>query len=167
MVVTQVLVVADTHVRPDTLDRIPAAVWDSARASDLILHAGDVVCRELVSALGELAPVHAVRGNNDVGRVDELPETVELDIGGRAVAMIHDSGARQGRPARMHRRFPSADIVVFGHSHEPIDDVTEFGQVLFNPGSPTQRRRQPQCSFGVLELGGRELERRLVYLPRT
>ena len=66
--------------------------------------------------------------------------------------MVHDSGARQGRPGRMRRRFPDADLVVFGHSHEPVDEVGDDGQRLFNPGSPTHRRRQPQSSYGVLEV---------------
>jgi predicted phosphodiesterase len=79
--------------------------------------------------------------------------------------MVHDSGARKGRPARMRRWFPDADVVVFGHSHEPIDDEGVDGQRLFNPGSPTQRRRQPHRSMGVLELGGgRILDHRIVTL---
>ncbi len=151
-VTTRLLVVADTHVHADRLERIPDTVWHHAETADLVLHAGDVVCDELLVELGRRAPVHAVLGNNDVGHVDHLPETVELELEGVRIAMVHDSGARKGRGNRMRRRFPAADLVVFGHSHEPVEVGTEHGQRLFNPGSPTQRRRQPHCSFGLVDV---------------
>lgn len=148
------LVLSDTHLRDGQLDRLPDVVWRTATEVDVVLHAGDVVERELLTALGEAAPVHAVLGNNDVTLVDELPESTELELGGVRVAMVHDSGARGGREARMSRRFPGAKVVLFGHSHEPQCAWTEHDQLLFNPGSATQRRRQPQHTFGVLELDG-------------
>ena len=89
----------------------------------------------------------------------DLPERLEVELSGVKLAMVHDSGARVGREARLHRWFPEADVVVFGHSHDPLDLFSFHRQLLFNPGSPTQRRRQAQCSFGWLVLDqGRVLE---------
>jgi len=96
--------------------------------------------------------VYAVLGNNDRGLVGLIPETLELDLEGVRVGMVHDSGATAGRPARMRRRFPSCDVVVFGHSHQPVDAEGVDGQRLFNPGSPTQRRRAPGHTIGLLEI---------------
>jgi predicted phosphodiesterase len=94
-----------------------------------------------------------VLGNNDDAELQAtLPETLELDLDGVSVAIVHDSGARKGRPARMARRFPGAAVVVFGHSHIPVDEPGVDGQWLMNPGSATQRRRQPHHTVGVLEL---------------
>jgi putative phosphoesterase len=95
--------------------------------------------------------VHAVLGNNDVELRRDLPEERLFDFDGVRIGMVHDSGPRDGRARRMHRRFPAADIVVFGHSHIPWDTEGVDGQILFNPGSPTERRRQPRCTYGVLE----------------
>ncbi|HSK89802.1 MAG TPA: metallophosphoesterase family protein [Euzebyales bacterium] len=157
-----VLVLADTHIRRGTSRRLPPRVLDLARDADLILHAGDVVVHEVLDELGRYAPVHAVLGNNDHTLVGELPETLELDLAGVRVGMIHDSGAAKGRERRMARRFPGCDLVVFGHSHIPWDSVGPHGQVLFNPGSPTERRRQPHRTAGVVRLdGGRITDRRI------
>jgi uncharacterized protein len=149
---TTVLVLADTHLREDQLERLPEAVRRHAETVDVILHAGDMFSAALLDDLSAYAPVHAVRGNNDHDLHDLLPETVELVIDGVRIAMVHDSGARQGRPSRMHRRFPDAGIVVFGHSHDPVAEEGVEGQFLFNPGSPTQRRRQPEHTIGLLDL---------------
>jgi putative phosphoesterase len=93
-----------------------------------------------------------VLGNNDTALVRVLAEAVELDLEGVRVAILHDGGPRAGREARLHRRFPSADVVVFGHSHIPWNAVGLAGQLLFNPGSPTQRRGQPHPTFGLFEI---------------
>ena len=160
------LVVADTHVRPDRARTLPDQVWAEAERADVILHAGDVMTGELLAELGRHAPVHAVLGNNDVTLVDELPETLELELDGVPVAMIHDSGARVGRAQRMQRRFPDAAVVVYGHSHLPDDSEGAGGQRLFNPGSCTERRRAPERTYGLLELrGGRLVAHRIVTLP--
>jgi putative phosphoesterase len=95
--------------------------------------------------------VHAVLGNNDIELARVLPETRVVDLDGVQVAMIHDSGARAGRAGRLHRRFPHANAVVFGHSHLPVNESGIDGQLLFNPGSPTQRRMAPTKTVGVLE----------------
>ncbi len=152
---------ADTHLTAPRLDALPAAIWSVADEATAILHAGDITCPELLDALGERAPVYAVLGNNDLDTVD-LPERLEFELSGVRLAMVHDSGARIGREARMHRWFPAADVVVFGHSHDPLNLFTFEHQLLFNPGSPTQRRRRPQCSYGWLVLDeGRVLEHAL------
>ena len=117
------------------------------------MHAGDVCTADVLDELAAYAPVRAVRGNNDGPGVAAwgAPETLDLDLGGLRVAMIHDSGQATGRPARLRRRFPAADLVIFGHSHIPLDH-TEHGQRIFNPGSPTDRRRQPRGTLGLLDV---------------
>lgn len=143
--------VSDTHLTADRLDRLPAQVTEAAAAADVILHAGDVVCTELLDVLGTHAPVHAVLGNNDRGLDGVLPDRLVVQLEGVVVAMVHDSGARTGRPARLRRWFPDADLVVFGHSHEPVAEC-DGDRWLVNPGSPTQRRRQPNPTFAVVDL---------------
>lgn len=142
---------ADTHLRAD-LSKLPPEVWGEVEACDAVLHAGDVMTGDLLDALRERRPVHAVLGNNDAALVGLLPDRIELELAGVRLAMVHDSGARTGRERRMRRWFPDAGIVVFGHSHIPVDAEGEDGQRLFNPGSAVQRRRQPQRTMGVLEL---------------
>lgn len=154
----RVVVLSDTHLRPGGRG-LPDPVVAALADADLILHAGDVVDAFLLDELAGYAPVHAVLGNNDHGLADRLPERLELDCDGVRLAMIHDSGARTGRPARLRRWFPDAGVVIFGHSHDPVDESGEGGQWLFNPGSPTQRRRQPHPSFGLLEIGAGALTR--------
>jgi len=161
----RVAVLSDTHLRGG-LDRLPGAVHDELERADVVLHAGDVLDAAALDAFVERVaprPFHAVLGNNDHELVRALPDRLELELGGVAVAMVHDSGARAGREARMRRWFPTADVVVFGHSHEPCDAAGLDGQLLFNPGSAVQRRRQPHRTMGVLELGGgRVLAHRIV-----
>lgn len=149
--ILRLLVLADTHLRGD-LSALPSEVWEQVEVCDVILHAGDVVTADLLDALRARRPVHAVLGNNDHALVGALPDRLELDLAGVRVAMVHDSGARSGRERRMRRWFPNADVVVFGHSHEPVDAEGDDGQRLFNPGSALQRRRQPRRTIGVLEL---------------
>ena len=148
---------SDTHLTAATVDRMPAEVWSMAEAADVVLHAGDVVEAAVLSALSDRAPVHAVLGNNDRGI--RLPEVLELELGGVRLAMVHDSGARTGRERRLARRFPTAGVVVFGHSHAPLVEGGLDGQLLVNPGSPTQRRRQPVHTVAELELVDGEVRR--------
>jgi len=155
--VTEVVVLADTHIRRGSARRLPAAVYAALERADLVLHAGDVVTAALLEELGGFAPTLAVLGNNDGELRGRLPEERLFTVEGVRIAMVHDSGARTGREARLHRRFPSADIVVFGHSHIPVDEPGLDGQWLFNPGSPTERRRQPVHTFGRLRVDDGEL----------
>jgi putative phosphoesterase len=158
--VLRVLVLADTHLHSRPLGaqravrRLPDSVWPYLRRADVILHAGDVLDEGILGELSELAPVHAVLGNNDRSLIGILPVTRIVELGGVRIGMIHDSGAAAGRAGRLRRRFPDADVVVFGHSHAPVNEEGDDRQLLFNPGSPTQRRRQPVHSIGELRIAG-------------
>jgi uncharacterized protein len=160
----RVVVIADTHLRRSWPNRrLPVAAERELATADVILHAGDITQAEHLEAFARHAPVHAVLGNNDPELVDVLPETLELVLEGVRIAMIHDSGPARGRARRLRTRFPDADVVVFGHSHIPWNEPGEGGQLLFNPGSPTERRRQPHRTVGVLDLAeGRVVDARIV-----
>jgi putative phosphoesterase len=153
----RVVVLADTHA-PRRWKGCPPAVAALLDGADAILHAGDVCVPSVLDELAAYAPVHVVLGNNDGPDVAAwgAPETVELDLDGLRVGMIHDSGHKDGRVNRMRRRFPDADLVVFGHSHIPLDE-TGAGLRIFNPGSPTDRRRQPRGTVGELTIVAGEL----------
>lgn len=148
---------SDTHA-PRRWKTCPPAVAAQLRGTDLILHAGDVCTAAVLAELAGYAPVHAVLGNNDGPDVAAwgAPETAELDLAGLRVAMLHDSGPATGRLRRLHRRFPEADLVVFGHSHIPLDDRDDHLRI-FNPGSPTDRRRQPRGTVGQLHIESGQL----------
>jgi uncharacterized protein len=148
----QVVVLSDTHA-PRRWKTCPPAVALRLRGADLILHAGDVCTATVLDELTQYAPVQAVLGNNDGCDVADwgAPPALELEVGGLPVAMIHDSGTRQGRLARMRRRFPAARLVVFGHSHIPLNE-SDGDLQIFNPGSPTDRRAQPQGTIGILQI---------------
>jgi putative phosphoesterase len=150
----KVVALADTHA-PRRWKSCPPRVAAHVRGADLILHAGDVCTAAVLGELSGYAPVRAVRGNNDGPDVAAwgAPATLELDVGGLPVALVHDAGPAAGRPARLRRLFPRASLVVFGHSHIPLDH-SEGGQRIFNPGSPTDRRRQPHGTIGLLEIAG-------------
>jgi putative phosphoesterase len=145
-----VVVVSDTHA-PRFWKRCPPALAVRLAGADLILHAGDICIPQVLDELAQYAPVRAVLGNNDGPDVAELgvPESLELDLDGLRVGMIHDSGPKDGRLSRLRRRFPDCDLVVFGHSHIPLDEA-DASLRIFNPGSPTDKRRQPYGTFGEL-----------------
>jgi putative phosphoesterase len=141
-------VLADTHI-PKRARDLPPQAYQHLSGVDAIIHAGDVLTASVLDKLGEIAPVYAVLGNND--RDLRLPERLELRWEGVAIAVVHDSGAREGRPARLRRWFPGATVAVFGHSHTPVNEWHD-GLLLFNPGSATDRRRQPSHTLGLLRL---------------
>jgi uncharacterized protein len=148
-----VVVLADTHLRRAWPSRrLSDATIEILGTADVILHAGDITEPEHLEALRVFAPVHAVLGNNDHELRGVLPESLSLELAGVRVAMIHDSGPARGRERRLHEWFPYARVVVFGHSHIPWNRRGQAGQLLFNPGSPTERRRQPHRTVGVLDL---------------
>jgi len=153
----KVVVLADTHA-PRRWRSCPPRVASHLRSADLILHAGDVCTADVLDELAAYAPVHAVRGNNDGPDVAAwgAPDTLEIDLGGVRVAMIHDSGPRRGRAARLRRRFPGADLVVFGHSHIPVDQTAD-GHRILNPGSASDPRGQPHGTLGLLDIDGGRL----------
>ena len=148
----RVVVLADTHA-PRRWRACPPRVAAALRGADLILHAGDVCTAAVLAELAQYGPVVAVLGNNDGPDVADwgAERIAELNLNGLRVAMLHDSGPSAGRLARMCRTFPAADLVVFGHSHIPLDQ-SGYGLRIFNPGSPTDRRRQPHGTFGVLRI---------------
>jgi uncharacterized protein len=148
----RVVAVADTHA-PRRWKSCPPVLAAWLRRADVILHAGDVCTAAVLDELAQYAPVHAVVGNNDGPDVvawGALP-TRQTELAGLRVAMIHDSGTANGRLRRMRVAFPDADLVVYGHSHIPLD-ARDGGFRIFNPGSPTDRRRQPHGTFGVLQI---------------
>ena len=144
-----VVVLSDTHMWPGRARSLPAAVYPHLEQADLILHAGDITTRHLIDELEAFAPVVAVLGNNDPELVGVLPDTRTFVLGTTRIAMVHNSGQREGRGVRLRQAFPDADVVVFGHSHEPSNQRTPDGLLLFNPGSPTERRRAPAHTIGT------------------
>ena len=162
----RVAVISDTHA-PRFWKRCPPSVAEHLRTAELILHAGDVCTPGVLDELAEFAPVRVVLGNNDGPEVAAwgATDTLEFDIEGLAVAMIHDSGPRDGRLNRLRKRFPAAGLVVFGHSHIPWDQ-TDGGLRILNPGSPTDKRRQPHGTLAMLDIaGGMVVSSELVALP--
>lgn len=146
----RVAVLSDTHA-PRFWKRCPPAVAAHLDGVGAILHAGDVCTADVLDELAQWAPVHAVLGNNDGADVAAwgAPPELHLDLAGLRLAMVHDSGPARGRGPRLRRRFPDAELVIFGHSHIPWDETCD-GQRAFNPGSPTDKRRQPRGTMGEL-----------------
>jgi putative phosphoesterase len=144
-----VAVISDTHL-PRRARRLPEACVERLRAADAILHAGDFMELEILDALQALGPpVHAVRGNVDSPQlVARLPLQRIVEFEAVRIGMVHDAGPAPGRLERMRRRFPDAQAVVFGHSHIPLHEEHE-GFQIFNPGSPTERRRAPTHTMGL------------------
>ena len=142
------VILADTHI-PRRARTLPEGLVAYLERADLVLHAGDLIGPSVLEELSAYnAPAHAVRGNVDMPGLD-LPEALQLDFGGARIAMVHDSGRKEGRRKRLGKRFPEARVVVFGHSHIPfLED--ENGLLLLNPGSPTDKRRQPEHTFALL-----------------
>jgi putative phosphoesterase len=178
-VTTRLLLLADTHV-PRRARDLPAAVWAEVDRADVVVHAGDWVEPALLDALlarlaapgrdgpGRLIGVH---GNNDGAELRRrLPEVARDEVEGVPLAVVHETGDARGREARCGAdpRFAGAAVLVFGHSHIPWDTTTPGGLRLLNPGSPTDRRRQPACTFmTVIADAGRLVEVRTHRLPAS
>jgi len=143
----ELLLIADTHV-PKRAKELPAAVWDQVARVDVVVHAGDWVTPPLLDELeGRAARLLACWGNNDGDELRRrLPERADATLDGVRFTVVHETGASAGRDARMAARYPHTDVLVFGHSHIPWD-TTAGGLRLLNPGSPTDRRRQPHCTY--------------------
>ncbi|WP_394770433.1 metallophosphoesterase family protein [Lacisediminihabitans sp.] len=159
---TRLLLISDTHV-PARARELPAALWHAVDAADVVVHAGDWVDVPLLDELEDRAKrLVGVWGNNDGPALrDRLPEIARVTLDGVRMAVVHETGAAAGREGRMDTAFPQTDLLVFGHSHIPWDTTTPRGLRLLNPGSPTDRRRQPAHTFmtAVLEAGElREVE---------
>jgi len=154
----RLLLLADTHVPLRARD-LPAAVWDEVFKADVVLHAGDWVAPELLDELStKAARLVGCCGNND-GPVlrSRLPERADVMLGGLHFTVVHETGAAAGREARMSRRYPDSDVLVFGHSHIPWDTTTPTGLRLLNPGSPTDRRKEPACTYMTVTVAERAL----------
>lgn len=144
----RVLMTADTHL-PKRARRLPDELWAAVEAADLVLHAGDWVDVALLDELeARSRRLVGVHGNNDHGVLRErLPEVARVEVEGLRFAVVHETGPATGRERRCDERFPDTDVLVFGHSHIPWDTTTPTGLRLLNPGSPTDRRRQPVCTY--------------------
>ena len=154
----RLLLIADTHV-PRRARDLPARVWDEVARADVVVHAGDWVSPELLDTLEtRAARLVACWGNNDGPALRaRLPERADATLEGLRLTVVHETGGAAGRDARMSRLYPDSDVLVFGHSHIPWDTTTKTGLRLLNPGSPTDRRRQPFCSYMTAGVDNGEL----------
>ena len=145
----QIAVISDTHL-PRGTRRLPDACVERLKRAELILHAGDLMTIAVLRELETYGQVVAVHGNVDDAELHAaLPASAAVTAAGATIAITHDAGPAKGRLARMRRRFPEADAVVFGHSHIPLHERAEDGFQIFNPGSPTERRRSPSHTMGI------------------
>lgn len=142
------VLIADTHL-PKRAKALPDALWRAITAADVVFHAGDWVDRATLDDLeARSRRVVGVWGNNDGPELrGRLPERVNIELEGVQFAMTHETGQKAGRERRMDAQFPDVDVLIFGHSHIPWDTTTPRGLRLLNPGSPTDRRRQPRVTF--------------------
>jgi putative phosphoesterase len=144
----RLVLMADTHV-PRRAKDLPAPLWQAVEGADVVVHAGDWVDVALLDALeARAARLVGVYGNNDGPLLRaRLPEVATVELDGVRMAVIHETGPSGGRERRCAERFPDVDVLVFGHSHIPWDTTATTGLRLLNPGSPTDRRRQPYCTY--------------------
>jgi uncharacterized protein len=158
-------VIADTHL-PRGRRRLPDACVERLRAADLILHAGDLSTLAVLRELEKQGEVRAVHGNvDDAETRAALPETLTVEAAGARIALVHDAGPAKGRLNRLRRRFPGCAAVIFGHSHIPLHEHDPAdGFQIFNPGSPTDRRRQPHHTMGLATAAGGDVTFALVTL---
>lgn len=154
----RLLLIADTHV-PNRARDLPARVWDEVAGADVVLHAGDWVDSVLLEALEDRTKrLVGCWGNNDGAELRRrLPERADATLGGLRFTVVHETGAATGREARMANEYPDTDVLVFGHSHIPWDTTAKTGLRLLNPGSPTDRRRQPFCTYMTATVEGAAL----------
>jgi putative phosphoesterase len=164
----RLLILSDTHVPARARD-LPAQLWRAIEAADLVIHAGDWVDVRLLDELAaRSAMLLGVYGNNDGPALRaRLPEVAWLTVQGLRLAVVHETGSAAGRENRCAGRFPDVDVLVFGHSHIPWDSVAQGGMRLLNPGSPTDRRRQPHATYLTAAIEhGRLVDVELVKLAR-
>ena len=155
---TRLLLLADTHV-PKRARALPPQVWNAVDAADLVIHAGDWVDPLLLDELQRRSSaLVGVWGNNDGDELRRrLPEVARTTVDGIRIAVVHETGPAAGRESRCDAAYPDTDLLVFGHSHIPWDSVTPGGLRLLNPGSPTDRRRQPRCTMMTVLVDAGEL----------
>lgn len=162
---TRMLLLADTHL-PTRAKRLPDAVLQAVDEADVVVHAGDWVDVATLDLLEERSrTLHGVWGNNDGPELRaRLPEIARFTIEGVDVAVVHETGPSRQREVRMDASYPDVDLLVFGHSHIPWDTVAPSGMRLLNPGSPTDRRRQPVCTMMWALIEGTTVDAALVPL---
>jgi uncharacterized protein len=155
----QLVIMSDTHL--PCAKRLPDELWRAVDAADVVVHAGDWCDVATLEALeARAARLIGVWGNNDGADLRaRLPEVARETVAGVRFAVVHETGGRQGRAARCAAAYPDADVLVFGHSHIPWDTTTGTGLRLLNPGSPTQRRAQPHCTYLTARAAGGVLDR--------
>ncbi|TLM87516.1 metallophosphoesterase [Pseudarthrobacter sp. NamE5] len=162
------VLVADTHV-PKRARSLPSQVWAAVESADVVFHAGDWVAESVLNEFEQRSrSLVGVYGNNDGPELRRrLPETATVTLEGVRFAIVHETGQAKGREARCEALYPEADVLVFGHSHIPWDTESPRGLRLLNPGSPTDRRRQPACTYMTAVVdAGRLAEVRLVEVSR-
>ena len=158
----RLLILADTHV-PRRARDLPAQVWDELDRADVVVHAGDWTEVGLLDAIEDRLRADqllvAVVGNNDGPPLRaRLPEVARVELDGLRLSVVHETGTATGRERRCAEQFPDTDVLVFGHSHIPWDSTTDTGLRLLNPGSPTDRRRQPYCTYMTASAAGGHLQ---------
>lgn len=163
---TKIVLLADTHL-PVRAKVLPDEVWAAVETADLVVHAGDWVSEDLLNELEERSTkLLACWGNNDGPALRaRLPEVARAVVEEVRIAVVHETGAAQGRETRMAEAYPDADLLIFGHSHIPWDTTAPGGLRLLNPGSPTDRRRQPFCTYMVAVIDGGTVDVELRRLP--
>jgi putative phosphoesterase len=154
-VAVRLVLTSDTHAR-----ELPASLWAAVDAADVVVHAGDWVSESSLDALEARATrLVGVYGNNDGPALRaRLPEVARVELDGVRLAVVHETGPATGRERRCAARFPDTDVLVFGHSHVPWDTVAPNGLRLLNPGSPTDRRRQPYATYMTATIDGGRLD---------
>jgi putative phosphoesterase len=154
----QIVLLSDTHL-PVRAKKLPAQLWAAIDAADVVIHAGDWVSVALLDELeGRSRQLIGCWGNNDGPELRaRLPEVARVSLDGLSVAVVHETGASKGREERCEKAYPDVDVLVFGHSHIPWDTTTTRGLRLLNPGSPTDRRRQPFCTYQTAQIVSGEL----------
>lgn len=165
---SRLLILSDTHI-PKRARELPAPVWDAVEEADLVVHAGDWVSSGFLEELGRRSNLLvACYGNNDGPELRrQLPLVARTTVEEVRLAVIHETGAAAGREARTDARFPEVDLLIFGHSHIPWDSTTPKGLRLLNPGSPTDRRRQPHRTYLTVDIDGRNVRPVLHKLPTS
>jgi hypothetical protein len=155
----RLVLISDTHL-PVRAKKLPKAVWEAIERADVVIHAGDWVTVGLLDELeSRAARMIGCWGNNDGPELRaRLPEVARVTLDGLSIAVVHETGSAKGRELRCEAAYPGVDVLVFGHSHIPWDTTSPRGLRLLNPGSPTDRRRQPYCTYQTASIVAGRLE---------